>query len=106
MTLSFRDARRLRSHFADRPPFQLVVMGRHLTGNEGKGPKKIEFGYDSQYLSFFYDRERIEIVLPEKSLQFTKGFPARHRGYGTRHILMRRAFEKPIHDYDCRRPRK
>jgi hypothetical protein len=61
-------------------------MGHHLTGSEGKGPKKIEFGYDSQHLSFFYYWERIEIVFLEQRLQFTHGCLARHRRYGTRHI--------------------
>jgi len=30
-------------HFGDRPLHQLIVMGHHLTGSEGKGPKKTNF---------------------------------------------------------------
>jgi len=58
-------------HFADRPPHQLVVMGHHLTGGEGKGPKEIEFRNNPQHPSFFYYGERIEIVFLEQRLQFT-----------------------------------
>ena len=52
-------------HFGDRPLHQLIVMGYHLTGGEGKGPKKIEFCNDPQHLSSFYYGERIEIVFLE-----------------------------------------
>ena len=40
----------------------------------------------------------IEIVFLEQRFQFTHGCLARHRRYGTRHILIRCAFEKSIHD--------
>jgi len=52
-------------HFGNRPSHQLVVMGHHLTGGEGKGSKKIELCDDSQHLFFFHHRERIEIVVLE-----------------------------------------
>jgi hypothetical protein len=52
-------------HFGDRSPHQLIVMGHHLTGSEGKGPKKIELCNDPQHLSSFYYWERIEIVFLE-----------------------------------------
>ena len=52
-------------HFADRPLHQLIVMGYHLTGSEGKGSKKIELCNDPQQLSFFHYREGIEIVFLE-----------------------------------------
>ena len=65
---------------------------------KGKGPKEIEFRNNPRHLSFFYYGERIEIVFLEQRLQFTHGCLARHRRHGTRHILIRYAFEKMIHD--------
>ena len=50
-------------HFADRPSHQLIVTGNHLPGCEGEDPKKIEFGYDTQQLAVFHNREGIEVML-------------------------------------------
>ena len=52
-------------HFGDRPSHQLIVMGHHLIGGEGKGSEKIEFCNDPQHPTFFYYGERIEVVFLE-----------------------------------------
>jgi len=49
-------------HFGNRSLHQILVMGHHLTGSKGKGPKEIEFCNDPQHFSFFNYREGIEIA--------------------------------------------
>ena len=43
-------------------------VGHHLTGGEGERSEKIEFGHDTQHLSFLHDGEGIEIMFLRTAL--------------------------------------
>src|SRR6516225_4282631 len=84
-------------HFRHRAFHQFIVVRHHLTGGEGERFQKIEFGHDTQHLSFLHDREGIEIMFPEQRFQISERKFARHGRDITRHVFACRALEKSIH---------
>ena len=66
------------THFRHRAFHHVIVVRHHLTGGEGECSQKIEFGHDTQHLSFLYDWEGIEIMLLEQRFQISKSDVARH----------------------------
>ena len=85
------------THFRHRAFHHVIVVRHHLTGGEGECSQKIEFGHDTQHLSFLYDWEGIEIMLLEQRFQISKSDVARHGRDVARHVLACRAFDKSVH---------
>jgi hypothetical protein len=83
----------------------IIVMERHLTSGEGKGPRKIDFVAIPNIFPCSNTGKELKSCFSDSASSLTHRSFARHGRYWARHILICCAFEKTVHDQACTRVR-